>query len=78
MALPVETKTIPPAHYLPGVGATEQSTSKWQIIGQFSTDFAQLLDRRKDAAARTEIELRVDEACAASHGQFTPEERAAL
>src|SRR5262245_34878900 len=77
MSSTVQSRLIPTG--TTGSESTSGKASlKWQIIGQFVGDFPQLLERRADAATRTEIELRLSEACAASAGQLTEAERNAL
>src|SRR4051794_29607549 len=59
--------------------APQIAAAKWQIIGGFANDLAGLLDRcDRDASAKTEIELRVSEACNALKDQFSDADRATL
>src|SRR5262249_48794854 len=51
---------------------------KWQVIAQFAMDFATLLDRWTDPSAKTEIELRISEACAAHAGKLSPSDQTRL
>lgn len=51
---------------------------KWQIIGQFATQFADLLDRRHCEEAICEIDLRISEACASAGSQLSDDEKTQL
>src|SRR5580704_3612693 len=56
----------------------EARVLKWQIIGRITADHTELLERRREAAAKTEIELRIEEQCAVAGGQLPVDVRAIL
>jgi pilus assembly protein CpaF len=74
----VATPAPPARTQKPPTARSPLSAAKWQIIGSFATDFAELLERRNDAAATCEIELRIGEACTTLAGPFSDAERATL
>jgi pilus assembly protein CpaF len=56
----------------------EARALKWQIIGRITAEHAALLERRREASAKTEIELRIEEQCAVAGGQLPVDVRAIL
>ncbi|HVT88911.1 MAG TPA: CpaF family protein [Tepidisphaeraceae bacterium] len=73
-----QTNHASPVVAEPNATTSPLSALKWHMIAEFGKDFSALLERRKDAATRCEIELRINEACAASSTPMSDAERAAL